>query len=87
MVNPDMLPGGATEDEMPRSDEAELKKPEKMVSEPPRRTPVKAEAPADAVRTPAAGSLDRVPEEHGRQVQGVDVNALLKEIRSIGAKI
>jgi len=83
MVNPDMLPGGRTDEE---SAEFEIRDSEfkdevaakaQKASAPP--APAHAPAPAPAVPSPQ--------EKPGPKIQGLDLNALLNEIRSIGSNI
>jgi len=86
MVNPDMLPGNRAEVNMELETqtsefEDEGAAPVKKATAPTVSAPVAAPAPASA---PAAPPPQEKP---GPQVHGLDLNALLNEIRSIGSNI
>ena len=77
MVNPDMLPGGQIAENLEQGfRESELKE---KVAKKASTTPKPPE--------PAPPSPEKEPEKPTQQVQGVDLNALLNEIRSIGSNI
>ena len=73
MVNPDLLPGGKAE----VNEEFEIQNSE-----------IKEEAPKKPKVPAAAKPAQRPsPEKPGPQVHGLDLNALLNEIRSIGSNV
>ena len=76
MVNPNLLPGGRAE----VSEELDIQDSEFKDE----RAPKEPKAPAAA--KPAKPSPP-APEKPGPQVHGLDLNALLSEIRSIGSNI
>ena len=79
MLNPDMLPGGQAE------------APEKREMAPRRKASADAKAQDDsppAEQPPSEPEAAPAPKEKpAPQIQGVDLNALLNEIRSIGSNI
>ena len=91
MVNPDMLPGGQAE----ASEKGAAAPTRRNVAtdtgskdkRPAEKQP-SAQPPAQAAQAPPVPqALSAPPEKPGPQIQGLDLNTLLSEIRSIGSKI
>jgi len=84
MVNPDMLPGGRAE----ASAETEIPDSEPKFDRAANEPKASAEKkPSQTQPVPAATAAPPPPEKPGPQVHGLDLNALLNEIRSIGSNI
>jgi len=82
MVNPEMLPGGKAEEiERPAAPAA----PTAPAAPPAEPAPVPPEPDADRQGAPQAQRNE--PEKQGAPLQGLDLNSLLSEIRSIGSNI
>ena len=80
MVNPDTLPAGqdfeSTETEILRPEIADVK---------PRVKPTQSDSPTTEEPKREAPAQVKVTEKPGKQINGLDIDALLNEIRSIGS--